>query len=75
VAIRLRVLRARPQTTAPPAQVTEGEQVSWSARPGSRAGFAREALAERSSAASRRPSAWECDGGRETALVFASGVE
>jgi hypothetical protein len=22
-----------------------------------------------------RPSAWECDGGRETALVFALGVE
>ena len=47
----------------------------WSARPGSRAGFARLALAERSSAANRRPSTWECDGDRETALVFSSGVE
>jgi hypothetical protein len=47
----------------------------WNARPGSRAGFAREALAERSSAANRRPSAWECDGGPVTAQVFASGAE
>ena len=36
-----------------------GGRSPWSARPGS----------------NRRPSAWECDGGRETALVFASGVE
>jgi len=37
----------------------EKEAVCWSARPGS----------------NRRPSAWECDESRETALVFVLEVE
>jgi hypothetical protein len=39
--------------------VVERRKCEWSARPGS----------------NRRPSAWECDWSRVTALVFAPGVE
>jgi len=57
--IRFRVRSAVPKTKAPPRQPRDGAPEIWSARPGS----------------NRRPSAWECDAGRETALVFASETE
>jgi hypothetical protein len=43
-----------PDSENAPDLTAEGVNVIWSTRPGS----------------NRRPSAWECDGGRETALEF-----
>jgi hypothetical protein len=43
----------------PPTEPAEGVHLIWSTRPGSLAGFARFAIAERSSAANRRPPRWQ----------------
>ena len=47
------------QQKSPCAQLRERALECWSARPGS----------------NRRPSAWECDGGRETAQIFVLAAE
>jgi hypothetical protein len=48
------LLNDDPDNENAPNLAAEGVHLIWSARPGS----------------NRRPSAWECDEGRETALVF-----
>ena len=61
----------RPQTQQPrQAKYLAGLLFVWSTRPGSRAGFARDALAERSSAANRRPPRWQGDAGLDFIEVF-----
>jgi hypothetical protein len=60
-----------PQTKQPrQAKRLTGLKFRWSTRPGSQAGFAREALAERSSAANRRPPRWQGDAGLDFIEVF-----
>ncbi len=54
----------------PPTQPAGGVHFIWSTRPGSLAGFARFALAERSSAANRRPPRWQGDAGVDSIEVF-----
>ncbi len=53
-----------------PDLAAEGVHIFWSTRPGSQAGFARDALAERSSAANRRPPRWQGDAGVDFIEVF-----
>ncbi len=65
------LLKDDPDNENAPDLAAEGVHLIWSTRPGSLASCARDALAERSSAANRRPPRWQGDAGVDFIEFFA----